>query len=297
MKLLFLFSLICMAYMTNAQNTIPLYSGPIPGALPSTNKEKSDTAADGMVRISRISLPTMSIHLPEKSKATGTAVIIFPGGGYRINAIKHEGWDVAKYLAENGIAAFVVKYRLPDSLTMIDPAAGPLQDAQQAISLVRRNAKAYGINPHKIGVMGFSAGGHLASTASTHFRFAANPTSVRPDFSILIYPVISFMDSICHKGSREKLIGKTPSEENIKKFSAELQVYDKTPPAFLAHAKDDKAVPYSNAVVYSEALLENKVPVELVLVEKGGHGFGMTNKQSDVQWPPKLLEWMKTIKM
>jgi acetyl esterase/lipase len=105
------------------------------------------------------------------------------------------------------------------------------------------------------------------------------------------------MDSICHKGSREKLIGKTPSEENIKKFSAELQVYGKTPPAFLAHAKDDKAVPYSNAVVYSEALLENKVPVELVLVEKGGHGFGMTNKQSDVQWPPKLLEWMKTIKM
>jgi acetyl esterase/lipase len=235
----------------------------------------------------------LSIYLPEKSRATGTAVIIFPGGGYRINAIKHEGWDVAKYLAENGIAAVVVKYRLPDSSTMIDPAVGPLQDAQQAISLVRQNAKAYGIDPHKIGVMGFSAGGHLAATASTHFRFAANPASVRPDFSILIYPVISFMDSICHKGSRENLIGKTPSEENIKKFSNELQVYEKTPPAFLVHAKDDNAVPYSNAVVYCEALRKNKVPMELVLVEKGGHGFGMYNKQSNVFWPEKLIPWLK----
>lgn len=297
MKLILLFSFIGMACTTNAQNTVPLYNGPVPGARPSTNKEKSDTAADGIVRIAGISLPTMSIYLPEKSTSTGTAVIIFPGGGYRINAIKHEGWDVAKYLAENGIAAFVVKYRLPDSTTMMDPSIGPLQDAQQAISLVRQNAKAYGVNPHKVGVMGFSAGGHLASTASTHFRFARNPKAVRPDFSILIYPVISFMDSICHKGSRENLIGKTPSEENIKKFSNELQVYGKTPPAFLAHAKDDKAVSYSNAVVYSEALKKNKIPVELVLVEKGGHGFGMNNKQSDVQWPPKLLAWLKMIKM
>lgn len=293
MKFILLFLFISMANITKAQQTIPLYNNLIPGAKSSSNKEKTDTAADGMVRIAGISVPTMSIYLPEKSKATGTAVIIFPGGGYRINAIKHEGWDVAKYLAENGIAAFVVKYRLPDSSTMIDPVIGPLQDAQQAISLVRQNAKAYGVNAHKIGVMGFSAGGHLASTASTHFRFAANPKAVRPNFSVLIYPVISFMDSNCHKGSRENLIGKMPSQENITKYSNELQVYGKTPPAFLAHAKDDKAVPYSNAVVYSDALKKNKIPVELVLVEKGGHGFGMNNKQSDVQWPPKLMAWLK----
>lgn len=297
MKLLLLVSFITMAHTTKAQNTILLYNGPIPGAKPAANKEKSDTAADGMVRVSRVSIPTMSIYLPEKGKATGTAVIIFPGGGYGINAIKHEGWDVAKFLSDNGIAAFVVKYRLPDSATMVDPTIGPLQDAQQAISMVRQNAKAYGINPNKVGVMGFSAGGHLASTASTHFRYASNPNAVRPDFSILIYPVISFMDSICHKGSRENLLGKAPSQENIAKFSNELQVYRKTPPAFLAHAKDDKAVPYSNAVVYSEALRKNKIPTELILVEKGGHGFGMNNRLSDVQWPGKLLEWLKTIKM
>jgi acetyl esterase/lipase len=297
MKILLLLSFICMAYMANGQNTIPLYNGPIPGALASTNKEKSDTAADGIVRISGISFPTMSIYLPEKSKATGTAVIIFPGGGYRINAIKHEGWDVAAFFAENGIAAFVVKYRLPDSATMTDPAAGPLQDAQQAISLVRENAKAYGINPNRIGVMGFSAGGHLAATVSTLFQYSKKPKVVRPDFSILIYPVISFTDSIGHTGSRENLIGKKPTEENKVRFSNELQVTEKTPPAFLAHAKDDKVVPFSNSVVYADALQKNKVPVEVVLMEKGGHGFGMNNKQSDVQWPPKLLAWMKSIKM
>ncbi len=297
MKILLLLSFISMTYMSNAQQTIPLYSGPIPGAITTPNKEKIDTAADGIVRVSNVTIPTIQIYLPEKSKATGTAVIIFPGGGYRINAIKHEGWDVAAFFAENGIAAFVVKYRLPDSATMTDPAAGPLQDAQQAISLVRENAKAYGINPNKIGVMGFSAGGHLAATASTLYKYSKKPKAVRPDFSILIYPVISFTDSIGHKGSRENLIGKKPSEENKIRFSNELQVTEKTPPAFLAHAKDDKAVPFSNSVVYADALKKNKVPVEVVLVKKGGHGFGMNNKQSDVQWPPKLLAWMKSIKM
>jgi acetyl esterase/lipase len=297
MKLLLLALITSMANMAIAQNTIPLYDGPIPGAKDSPNKEKSDTAANGMVRVSKISVPSMIVYLPKKEKATGTAVVIFPGGGYGINAIKHEGWDVANFLAENGIAAFVVKYRLPDSTTMVDPSVGPLQDAQQAISLVRKNAKAYGIDPKKIGVMGFSAGGHLASTASTHFRYAAKPKAVRPDFSILIYPVISFSDSIGHKGSRQNLIGKSPSAENILKFSNELQVYKKTPPAFLAHAKDDKGVVYQNAVVYAEALRKYHIPVELILVEKGGHGFGLYNKQSDVQWPPKLLEWLKSINM
>jgi acetyl esterase/lipase len=297
MKIFLLFSFIVMTYISQAQTTIPLYEGPIPGAKPGPNNEKSDTATDGMVRVSKISVPTMIVYLPKKEKATGTAVIVFPGGGYGINAIKHEGWDVGRFLADNGIAAFVVKYRLPDSATMEDPSIGPLQDAQQAISLVRKNAKAYGVKTNKVGVMGFSAGGHLASTVSTHFRYAANPKAVRPDFSVLIYPVISFSDSIGHKGSRQNLIGKKPSPENILKFSNELQVYEKTPPAFLAHAKDDKAVIYNNSVVYAEALRKYNIPVELLLVEKGGHGFGLYNKQSDVQWPDRLLAWMKTIKM
>lgn len=297
MKIFLLFLFIGMTYISQAQQTIPLYDGAIPGAIPGPNIEKSDTATDGMVRVSKISVPTMIVYLPKKEKATGTAVIVFPGGGYGINAIKHEGWDVGRFLADNGIAAFVVKYRLPDSATMEDPSTGPLQDAQQAISLVRKNAKAYGIKTNKVGVMGFSAGGHLAATVSTHFRYAANPKAVRPDFSVLIYPVISFSDSIGHKGSRQNLIGKKPSPENILKFSNELQVYEKTPPAFLAHAKDDKGVVYNNSVVYAEALRKYNIPVELLLVEKGGHGFGLYNKQSDVQWPDRLLAWMKTIKM
>ena len=288
-----LFFILSSAIM--AQQSIPLYSGPIPGAKTSADVETSAYNADSLLIVSRISRPTISVFLPEKSTATGAAIIIFPGGGYWVNALGHEGYDLGERLQSEGITAFVVKYRIPDTSTMTDKERAPLQDAQQAIFMVRSRAKEWGIDPHRIGVLGFSAGGHLAATASTHFRekmIEAGNTSLRPDFSILIYPVISFSDSIGHIGSRDQLIGQHPSKEKIAAYSNELSVDKQTPPAFLAHAKNDP-VSYKNSLVYAEALKKNNVPVELLLFEKGGHGFGMYNKQSDIQWPDELLKWME----
>jgi acetyl esterase/lipase len=275
-----------------------LYNGSIPGAIASTDQEKSVYNADSVLIVSKISRPTITVYLPEKSKATGAAVIVFPGGGYSINALSHEGYDVGERLRSEGIAAFVVKYRIPDTTTMTNKETAPLQDAQQAIFTIRSRAKEWGIDPRRIGVLGFSAGGHLASTASTHYRkklIDAGQISLRPDFTILIYPVISFSDSIGHIGSRDNLVGKNPPPEKIQAYSNQLLVDAQTPPAFLAHAKDDP-VNYKNSVVYAEALQKNNVEVELLLFDKGGHGFGMNNKQSTIQWPDELLKWMKKMK-
>jgi acetyl esterase/lipase len=293
-KNLILISLLMMSVTSQAQKIIPLYEGDIPGAKPGPDLEKTDTASDGIVRVSKISRPTITVYLPDPKIATKIAVIIFPGGGYGINAIKHEGWDVAEYLVKKGFAAFVVKYRLPDTATMLLPSSGPLMDAQQAIMHVRKNAERYNIDPSKIGVMGFSAGGHLAATASTLYRYHATPLVVRPDFSILVYPVISFSDSVGHLGSRNNLLGKEPNPETVRYFSNELQVDAKTPPAFLVHAKDDW-VSYKNSVLYEEALKKHNVPVKLLLYEKGGHGYGMYNKASDVFWPDEAVQYVMNL--
>jgi acetyl esterase/lipase len=278
-----------------AQVSIPLYET-IPNSKPSINKEKADSA-NGSIRITQVSIPTLTIYKPTVSSTNATAVIICPGGGYGMVAAGHEGIDIAKVFNEWGVVAFVVKYRLPDDAIMIDKSIGPLQDAQRAIQLVRQNAEAWKVDPDRIGIMGFSAGGHLASTASTHFDKAVidNPgkISLRPDFSILIYPVISFTDSIAHKGSRNNLIGKDPSAEKIREYSSELQVTPKTPPAFLVHAKDDNGVKYENSVRYYEALIKNNVPAELKLYDHGGHGFGLHNSTTTDKWMDRLRTWLK----
>ena len=278
-----------------AQVSIPLYDK-IPNSKPSVNNEKSQTS-DGILVISNVSVPTLTMYSPAVSTAKATAVIICPGGGYGIVAAGHEGSDIAKIFNEWGVVAFVLKYRLPDDAIMIDKTIGPLQDAQRAFQIVRQNAGKWNIDPDKIGIMGFSAGGHLASTASTHFNIAviSNPTniSLRPDFSILIYPVISFTDSLTHGGSRTNLVGKAPSAEQIKEYSNELQVNAKTPPAFLVHAKDDDAVKFGNSVQYYEALLKNKVTAELRLYEHGGHGFGLNNTTTSDKWMERLKTWLK----
>ena len=195
-----------------SQTIIPLYKDNIPNSKPAKDEEKSEQS-NGLLIISKISKPTLSIFLPPKEKANGAAIIIYPGGGYGVVAAGHEGTDIAKKFNEIGVTAFVVKYRIPNSETMVNPEIGPLQDAQQAIKVVREGAKEYNIDPNKIGIIGFSAGGHLASTAGTHFDKAVitntNNTSLRPDFMLLIYPVISFADSIAHIGSRNNLIEKT----------------------------------------------------------------------------------------
>lgn len=288
--------IILTSTMLKAQEIINLYPKGVPGAIADANYiEKADTAADKKIRVSKVSTPQLIAYYPEKGKANGTSVVICPGGGYSILAILHEGYDVAKRFTDAGVTAFVLKYRLPSDAIMKDKSIGPLQDAQQAIKYVRENAAKYNLNASKIGIMGFSAGGHLASTAGTHFKTAvienSNNTSLRPDFMILIYPVISFGE-FAHKGSRTNLLGANPTEEHIKLYSNELQITPETPPTFLVHAADDKTVPLENSLNFSLKLKQAGVKQELHVYQAGGHGFGLNNKTTKEDWFKTLLNWM-----
>ncbi|MBC6989693.1 alpha/beta hydrolase [Hymenobacter sp. BT491] len=285
-----------VTHLLLAQNQIlPLYPGTIPDSKPSSVQEKSIKVADGTERISNVVQPTLAVYQPEKGKANGTAVIICPGGGYSRLSIDGEGREVAQRLNTMGVTAFVLKYRLPDDLSQVDKSIAPLLDAQQALRMVRQQAAKYGVNPQRVGIMGFSAGGHLASTAGTHFTKPVGDTkdntSVRPDFLVLLYPVISFSDSLKHAGSRDNLIGKTPDAAQTKLYSNELQVSAQTPPTFLVHAQDDKTVPVKNSIVFYEACLHHQVPAEMHLYPKGGHGFGMHNKTTKDDWVASLQNW------
>jgi acetyl esterase/lipase len=278
--------------------TIPLYSGAIPNAKAAPERETS-TFANNVLRVARVSVPTLTVYRPEKPN--GAAVIICPGGGYHILAFDHEGTLVAEEFAKRGYTAAVLKYRLPNDTLQVDRSMAPLQDAQQAIRLLRSRATEWQLNRRKIGIMGFSAGGHLASTAATHFAFnadAANKdtTSVRPDFAILIYPVISFDSTITHKGSRNKLVGSAAPSETMDFFSSDKQVAAQTPPSFLVHAGDDTGVPVQNSLRYYEACLANKVPAEMHLYPKGGHGFGMYNRTTTDVWMDRMFNWLETLK-
>ncbi len=283
---------ILLPFINQAQEVINLYSGVIPNS-----KENSiiETQRSGM--FSGVTNPTLEIYLPEKEISTGVAVVICPGGGYSVVVYQGEGISTAKELVKNGIAAFVLKYRLPDDSTMTDKKNGPLQDAQQAIKVIRENASKWGIDPNKIGIMGFSAGGHLASTEATHFKKSLienkNNTKLRPDFQILVYPVISMQDNLTHPDSRTKLLGKNASKEFMDLFSNELQVDGDSPPAYLTHAADDKLVDVDNSIQYFEKLRHNNVSVEMHIYPKGGHGFIFGHKG----WMDPLLEWMKKSKL
>lgn len=283
---------ILLALSCLAQQEIPLYAGAVPNAKNAPNEEIK-TASNV---VSKVSQPTMSVFLPSKENATGAAVIVCPGGGYGVLVIKREGYDVAEAFTKQGIAAFVLKYRLPSDKTMTDPSIGPLQDAQQAIKTIRRQAAEWNIDPNKIGIMGFSAGGHLAATAGTHFEKPvlsnAEGISVRPDFMILVYPVISFMEGIGHKGSGANLLGKNASPEQIKLFSNELQVTSSTPPAFITHASDDTVVPVSNSLIFYEALQRQHIPSELHIYSKGEHGY--LKVPAFEEWFGRCLHWMAT---
>jgi len=291
--------LICLPGLFSCiqkQDVIPLYDGKVPNSLPYPNKEISEYNSDSVLIISRVSEPTLTVFLPPRGKATGAAVIICPGGGYSVLAFGYEGTEVAQRFNESGIAAFVLKYRIPNDSTMVNKEIGPLQDAQRSIQLVRSRAAQWGIDPKRIGIMGFSAGGHLASTAGTHFEknYIPNPDqiSLRPDFMILIYPVISFTNPIGHLGSAHNLLGPNPSPEKIIEYSNELQVTDQTPPAFLVHAKDDNTVPFANSIVFAEALKNHHISQEVYLYDQGGHGFGMNNKTSSLLWMELCIGWM-----
>ncbi|MBS1752334.1 MAG: alpha/beta hydrolase [Bacteroidetes bacterium] len=275
---------------------IPLYGDKqIPNDIQGTDEEKSEISGN-IQRISNIRKPTLTIFLPDKTKANGTAVIICPGGGYGIVAIDHEGYKVAKKFNDMGVAAFVLKYRIPNKKNQQDPSIAPLQDAQQAILTVRSNAGKWQIDPAKVGIMGFSAGGHLASTAGTHFTKAEidNPGNInlRPDFMMLIYPVISAEKNITHAGSFKNLLGENPTVEQLNEFSNEKQITPQTPPSFLVHASDDNGVSPENSIVFYEGLLKNKIPAELHIYQNGGHGFGMHNRTTKDEWMDRCMNWM-----
>ena len=291
-----------MTPSTAQKNPVLLYPEGTPGLKEGINIPENSKTDGGITRVNDVTQPALYVYQPKK-KVSDAAVIICPGGGYSILAIDHEGYEIAEWFNARGITAFVLKYRLPQENLFTHVDIRPLQDAQQAIRLVRKNANKYGISPEKIGIMGFSAGGHLASTASTHFNRqvgeTADPTSnVRPDFSILIYPVISMGDRFTHSGSRNNLIGQNPSVENIELYSNDKQVSKDTPPTFLISTTDDWVVP-ENTINYFLACKKNNVPVEMHIYAKGGHGYALKKRNLGAveKWPARLEDWLKDRKL
>lgn len=286
-KYLLIFCFQLFFVVVQAQDIINLYPAAIPNSKPTTIKE----SGDGVYK--DITIPTLEYFKPNPEKASGTTIIIVPGGGYSVVVYNGEGVTTAKALAEKGIAAFVLKYRLPNDGTMRDKKIGPLQDAQQALKLVRDNAEKWRLDKNKIGIMGFSAGGHLASTAATHFEksYIENKenTNLRPDFQILVYPVISMSTPLTHQNSRDNILGKNPSEADVNLFSNELQVKADSPIAYLTHTADDVVVDVDNSIQYFEKLRHNKVDAEMHIYPKGGHGFIFKHEG----WMIPLLDWLK----
>ncbi len=293
-KFLLFVSLAFFSVKLFGQQIIPLYTGAIPNSKIAANEETVGADKEGRVIISKISVPTLTIFLPPADKANGTAVIICPGGGYWVNAYKHEGTDVAKRFNEMGVAAFVLKYRLPSDRIMENTSIGPLQDAQQAMLLVRSNAKEWRIAINRVGIMGFSAGGHLASTLATHFKnvLVTNPLnlSVKPDFLILGYPQITADTTISKKGSMDNLLGKNASAELLTSFSTETQVTPETPPTFIIQASNDGLI--RGSLAFYQALIKNKVPAEMHLYQGGGHGFGLNNTTTNDDWMERCKNWL-----
>ncbi|PXY45842.1 alpha/beta hydrolase [Flavobacterium hydrophilum] len=292
---LFLFGII-----PNLHSQIEILSlwNKIPDEINAPDYKEKEVLKEGKIQsTSLVSVTTLSVFIPKETKPDQTAVLIFPGGGYSHLSMDKEGTKVAEWLNSLGIVAFVLKYRLPSDLIMKNKSVGPLQDAQEAIRYVRSNASKWNIDPNKIGTIGFSAGGHLASTLATHFDDKVYESkfnmSARPDFSILIYPVISMENGITHKGSQTSLLGQNPSQLLIDNFSNEKKVTSQTPPTFLVHASDDGAVIPENSINYYLALKKNNISAELHIYEKGGHGFGLGVKDTSQFWSNDCKEWLK----
>lgn len=297
-RITFSFLLFSGIFSLNAQNqVIPLWNK-IPDEIKSTDYKEKESITNGKLEsTTQVTVPTLSIFIPKNAKPNTSAVIICPGGGYMHLAFDKEGTKIAEWFNSLGIAAFVLKYRLPNDLIMKNKNVGPLQDAQEAIRYVRQNAVKWNIDPKNIGILGFSAGGHLAATLSTHYDDkvyeSAFKVSARPDFSLLIYPVISMENEITHKGSQTNLLGNNPSQDLIDFYSNEKRVTAQTPPAFLIHATDDTVVLPENSIDYYLALKKNGVTAELHLYEKGGHGFGLGVNDTSKFWTRDCVEWLK----
>jgi acetyl esterase/lipase len=297
--LVFFASLAMMTSVNAAEPPAqPLYSGDIPGAILAPDEESVREPKEPWPFLQNISRPTITAYRPAKQDPKRAAVIILPGGGYRGVSILKEGYDVARAFNDMGVTAFVVKYRTPSDKSMKDKRVGPLQDAQQAVATVRRDAEKWQIDPKRIGVIGFSAGGHLAATTGTMFSTPVlsewRSADVRPDFLMLIYPVITFTEPTLHKGSRDQLLGAAPTPEDMKRFSAESAVTSETPPTFLIHAADDQTVPVANSILFFEALQAQKIPSQLMVYPAGGHGYGLNNATTGDRWIERCRQWLQS---
>jgi len=296
---------LCLLLNFNAcfnQAILPLWSENVPNHRETDEVETIKN--ESFLWIENVQEPSLEIYLPAKRNATGKAVVICPGGAYQGLAYDWEGTDIAKLLNSKGIAAFVLKYRLPKSKSIITGYKAPLQDAQRAIRLVRHNSEEWNIYVNQIGIMGFSAGGHLASTLGTHYdedmysvSDSIDSLSARPDFMVLIYPVITMNSVYTHQGSRNNLLGDHPEEELVDFYSNELHVNKNTPPTFLLHSSDDGAVPVMNSILFYQALQKEKIYSEMHIYPEGGHGFSLAIGKGHLQtWPDRLFEWIESLK-
>lgn len=299
LSVLFLFQIT----LIHAQsNVFPLWPDEIPNSQESSQTETIEQ--DDITWIEQVNEPTLEVFLPPKGNATGQAVVICPGGGYRGVAYDIEGTEIAKFLNTKGIAGFVLKYRMPGAESVVVRNEAPLQDAKRALRTVRANAEKWNVSEDKIGVMGFSAGGHLASTLGTHFNHEdtfesldhIDSISARPDFMILVYPVITMKNPHTHQGSKNNLLGENPNEEMIEYYSNETQITPDTPPTFLVHASDDEAVPVENSLLFYQALNDNGVPAEMHIYPEGAHGFNLGLGRGHLEgWTVRLYDWLRYI--
>jgi len=283
--------LVTMYLSSHSQEVIPLYTGQIPNSkrTPADYTEQKDDRGF----ILNVSVPTLTAFFPEKSN--GTCIIIAPSGGYQVWV--DEGTEIARAFNTLGGTAFVLKYRLPSEATMIDKSIGPLQDAQTAIMIVRKRAAEWKIDPHKVGFLGMSAGGHLASTAGTHFLTPVienkEKVNLRPDFMILLYPVISFDPKMVSKaGTAKNLVGETPTEKQVNYFSNEKHVTPETPPVWLLHAADDAHVSARHSLMFYDALFKAGVKSELHILPTGGHGFSLEHPTRKDSWMDWCAGWL-----
>ena len=279
---------------------IPLWEKDIPN-YKETGEVNTEVFRDNLEISTLVSKPEMSVYLPSQKNSNGQAVLIIPGGGYEVIVNAWEGDDVAKWFNSYGISAIVLKYRLPHGKSNIDREKSPLLDAARAMRIVRENAEDWNLDKDNIGVMGFSAGGHLASTLATHYgdstlgvKDKIDLLSAKPDFSLLIYPVISMSADFTHEGSRYFFMGENPDKEKMEYYSSEKYVTKDTPPTFLVHSSDDEVVEVDNSIAFYRQLIKNKVDAEMHIFQNGEHGFSLANGQGNVEaWKNLCIAWLK----
>ena len=301
MKTLITFVALLLFHTTYSQKIVELWPNEIPNKIKSVEKEVKFYNNDStLYSFTKVQKPTLEIFLPPKKKSKRVGLIIIPGGGYKNIAYKWEGITTSDYFKSKGIATFILKYRTPQSKSVNISHIAPVQDAQRAIRIIRKNAKKWNIDEQKIGVIGYSAGGHLASTLGTQFdlelsekKDSVDHMNARPNFMALIYPVISMNKDIYHSGSAKNLLGSKPSNNLFEKYSSELNIDHNTPPTFIVHSNDDKAVSVQNSLIFHKYLNQFNIKNEMHIFQEGGHGYGLAiNKGTLGKWPELFYEWL-----